>query len=203
MRTRFLLVATLVAALALPSVAAAKGPASATVSGPGLDRALPIAGQGELGSGTPLGSLVDAGGFFAQMYGQAPDPTRASRPEGTLGRRYEVVYVVPGPDRISSRTVQSVYPYAKPTPLTYMRAGQSFWGSQKTHGGWFQASPALKRTLVAAGLPATEPRATGGFPSARVTAASVAGVLVLLSLVGVTRTGRRRGWGRARRVATG
>ena len=74
-----------------------------------------------MGNGTPLGALVDLGGFFPQMYGQTPDPTLRAQPKGTLGPRYKVVYVVPGPNGIQSRVVQYVYPYAKPVPLTYMK----------------------------------------------------------------------------------
>lgn len=86
------------------------------------------------------------------MYGQVPDPTVKARPKGTLSTHYRVTYVVPGPNGIRSRVVQDVYPFAKPVPLTYMRPGQSFWGDQLAHGGWYRSSAALRRTLVQAGL---------------------------------------------------
>ena len=193
MRRYFVAAVTLVAALTLPSLAAAKGPATASISGPGLDGPLAIGGDGE-GAGTPLGTLVDAGGFFPQMYGQSPDPTLRSQPKGTLGPRYRVVYVVPGPNGISSRVVQQVYPYAKATPLSYMRPGQSFWGSRKTLGGWFRASGDLKTLLVRAGLPATAPPSSAGF-SPDPAIGTIAGVFVLLVLVAVARLLRRRRWG--------
>src|SRR5438874_8160482 len=136
------------AALVLPSVAGAKGPESASVSGPGLERSMAVAGQGEMGRGTPLGALVDAGGFFAQMYGQSPDPTLKVRPSGTLGAHYRVTYVVPGPNGIRSRVVQLVYPFAKPVPLTYMKPGQLFWGNRHAHGGWFRSTAALRQALT-------------------------------------------------------
>lgn len=198
MRKLLVTAATLVAALTLPGLAAAKGPASAAISGPGLNGSLAIGGEGE-GPGTPLGTLVDAGGFFPQMYGQSPDPTLGSRPKGTLGPSYAVIYVVPGPNGIKSRVVQQVYPYAGVTPLTYMRPGQSFWGSRKTLGGWFRASPELKNLLVRAGLPATAPPATAassrtlGLSRTDVIGALV-GVLALIVLVAVARPSRRRGW---------
>ena len=150
---KYLLAAALVA-LALPALAAAKGPVSASVSGPRLDGALTIRGDGE-GPGTALGTLAMTSGFFSQMFGQSPDPTLASRPSGSLGARYKVVYVVPGPNDIRSRVVQFVHPYAKPVALTYMRPGQPFWEGETTHGGWFRASAGLKRMLVRAGLPAS------------------------------------------------
>ena len=150
------LVPTVLVALVLPALAAAKGPASASISGPGLDHALAIRGDGE-GAGTPLGTLATASGFFPQMFGQMPDPTLTTRPGATRGLRYRAVYVVPGPDGIRSRVVQAIYPYAKPTALTYMKPGQAFWDGETTHGGWFRATAALKRVLVRAGLPARPP----------------------------------------------
>jgi len=153
---RYFIAAVVVVALALPAAAVAKGPISASISGPGLEGPLVIKGDGE-GPGTALGTLASTSGFFAQMYGQSPDPTLASRPTGTLGPRYLAVYVVPGPNDIRSRVIQYIYPYAKPGALTYMRAGQTFWNGRKAHGGWYQASAALKRVLVRAGLPAKAP----------------------------------------------
>jgi hypothetical protein len=147
--------ALLAAALALPGLASAKGPSSAWLSGPGLEGTLAIQGQGEMGPGTPLGSLVDYGGYFAQMFGQTPDPTLRARPKSVLGPRYRVVYAVPGPNKVQSRVVQFVYPYAKPVPLTYMRPGELFWNTERAHGGWFRASSGLRRALVRVGLPAS------------------------------------------------
>jgi hypothetical protein len=152
---RYFIAAALVA-LALPALAAAKGPVSASISGPALERSLAIRGDGE-GPGTALGTLADASGFFAQMFGQSPDPTLASRPSGRLGLRYTVVYVVPGPNNIRSRVVQYIYPYAKPVALTYMKPGQTFWDGKRAHGGWYRASSGLKTMLIRAGLPAKAP----------------------------------------------
>ena len=134
---RIYLAAAVLVALALPVLAAAKGPAGASISGPGLDRALSVRGDGE-GPGTALGTLAMASGFFPQMF----------------GLRYKVVYAVPGPNGVESRVVQLVYPYAKPGPLSYMRPGQVFWDGETTHGGWFRATASLKRVLVRAGVPA-------------------------------------------------
>src|SRR5262245_22892836 len=151
---RYLVVAA-IAALVLPALAGAKGPVGASISGPGLDRALTVHGDGE-GPGTALGNLTMASGFFAQAFGQTPDPTLRSRPAGALGARYRIVYAVPGPNGSDSRIVQLVYPYAKPVALSYMRPGQPFFEGYRTYGGWFKASRELKRTLVRAGLPAKQ-----------------------------------------------
>jgi hypothetical protein len=180
------------AALAVTAPAAAKGPSSASLTGPGLGHALQIKGEGEGGSGTPLGSLVELGGFFPQMFLQVPDPTTRTRPSGNLGPRYHVVYRVPGPNGIST-VVQDVYPYAK-TPVTYMSPNKRFWGVNRTHGGWFVAGPGLKVTLVAAGLPESPPpvASAGSFPWTWL-GAGILAVVVLLAFVL-----RRRGVARFR-----
>lgn len=195
------LLAVAALALALPGLAAAKGPESASISGPGLDRSLPITGAGEMGPGTPLGALVDAGGFFAQMYGQSPDPTLPSQPKGTPGPSFRITYVVPGPNEIRSRVVQQVYPYAKPSPVSYMAPGQSFWGNKRTSGGWFRAPADLKKMLVSLGLPAAAPRANAGFSPMDLIGPVAGGVVALIMLVAVARASRRRGW-RPLRAAT-
>ena len=192
MRRHFVAAGALTAALVLPALAAAKGPESASVSGPGLSRSLAVVGEGEMGTGTPLGALVDLGGFFPQMYGQSPDPTLRSQPKGSLGPAYKVTYVVPGPNSIRSHVVQDVYPYAKPAPLTYMKPGQSFWGTRRTLGGWFRGSAGLKRALIQVGLPQAAPRGeTAGFwtPGAM---GGIAGAAALLGLAFVARPLRRR-----------
>ena len=169
------------AALVATAPAAAKGPSTASLTGPGLDHALPVKGEGESGPGTPLGSLVELGGFFPQVFLQVPDPTKRTQPARDLGPRYRITYRVPGPHGTST-LVQDVYPYAK-TPVTYMSPDQRFWGFNHTHGGWFVAGPGLKVTLVAAGLPESPPAGgDGSFPWAW-TLAGAGAVVVLLVLV--------------------
>jgi hypothetical protein len=184
---RFLVLATMgtLTALAVTASAAAKGPSAASLTGPGLDHALPVKGQGEGGAGTPLGSLVMLGGFFPQVFLETPDPTIRTRPAGDLGPRYEVAYRVPGPK--TSTIVQYVYPYAKPSPVTYVRPGQRFWSVNHTHGGWFVAMPGLKATLVSLGLPATPPAAdptgSSSFPWAWTLVGIVGGVVLVALLL--------------------
>jgi hypothetical protein len=154
MRTSLALTIALLGALALPALAAAKGPTTATMNGPGITGARHLGGDSEGGTGTPLGALAIGGGFFPQAFGQVPDPTLSTRPEGSLGPRYRITYRMPGPTK-SATLRQSFYPYAKPAPLTYMKPGQTFWGTQRSHGGWFIADSSLKRKL---GLPAHPPK---------------------------------------------
>ena len=186
---RLLVLAALaaLATLAATAPAAAKGPSTASITGPGLDHALPVKGEGESGTGTPLGSLVQLGGFFPQVFQQFPDPTTRTQPTADLGPRYQVAYRVPGPSGTST-IIQDVYPYAKPSPVTYVRAGQRFWTGNRTYGGWFVSSAALKTALVEAGLPESPPASGGGsFPWAWTGAGALAVVLLLLLAL------RRRG----------
>src|SRR4051794_15991827 len=141
---RFLLLATAgaLAALVATAPAAAKGPSTASLTGPGLDHAIPVKGEGEAGARAPLGSVVQLGGFFPEVFQQFPDSTTRTQPTGNLGPRYQIEYRVPGPNG-NGKLVQDVYPYAK-TPVTHMSAGQRFWGVNHTHGGWFVAGSGLK-----------------------------------------------------------
>jgi hypothetical protein len=150
---RSLLFFLVVAALALPTVAAAKGPDQASITGPGLDAALSISGTE--GSGD-LGVLVQGVGFFPAAFGQSPNPMLSKRPARYLGPRYQIVYRVPGPNSVADTLRQDVYPYAVGGPVSYMKPGQPFW-EQQTRGGWFRGTAALKRMLIRAGLPAKEP----------------------------------------------
>lgn len=176
---RRLLFALAVVALGLPAAAAAKGPSEARVDGPGLKGAIVLKGNGE-SSGSKLGELAQASGFFPGVFVTAPDPMVGKRPEGDLGPKYQVAYTIPGPNGKSTLR-QDLYPYAKPYPVSYVRPGQTFWAGQKTHGGWFLAGNDLKTMLVTAGLPARRPVASDGggdFPALPVLAAGLALVLL-------------------------
>ena len=182
-----MLVLTALVALALPVAAFAKGPSSASISGPGTGGGLTIGGNGESG-GTPLGNLTEQAGFFPAAFGQEPDPMLPGRPSGNLGPVYRVNYDVPEGEGRVSHIRQDVYPYATP-PVTYMKPGQTIFDSS-VHGGWFQADPQLKSTLVAAGLPASVPTGSAGdssFPTGFVGGLLAALVLVAAATTGVLR----------------
>ena len=165
MRRVILLLA--LAALAVPSAALGKGPTAATMEGPGAGGGISF--SGDEGNG-PLGNLTQQSGWFAAAFEQEPNPLLAGRPKSDLGPKYTVTYTVP---QDMNRTVtirQDIYPYASEGPVTYMAPGQPIFDAQ-TPGGWFQAGPDLKETLVAAGLPETTAlRSSDGtsFPTATV-----------------------------------
>jgi hypothetical protein len=147
MRRLILLLA--LATLVVPATALGKGPSAATMEGPGGGGGITF--SGDEGSG-PLGNLTQQSGWFAAVFGQEPNPMLATRPKGDLGPRYTVTYTVPTDMNRTVTIRQDIYPYASPGPVTYLAPGQPIFDLQ-TRGGWFQAGPDLKETLVAAGLP--------------------------------------------------
>ena len=82
-----------IAALALPAAALAKGPSEATITGPGLGKAITIVGAEEEGS--PLMSFAEQAGFFPAAFGQEPDPMLPGQAQGRS--RPEVPDRVQGP----------------------------------------------------------------------------------------------------------
>jgi hypothetical protein len=151
---RLIVVPIAVLALLAPGSAAAKGPSEAKITGPGLSSALTIKGVGEGDTSTDLGLLVADAGFFPQVFGQSPSPLLRAQP-ANLGPRYIVTYTVPG--GTVSTLEQELYPFAEGAPVSYMRAGQKFWDTQSTVGGWYRGTGRLKDMLVKAGLPASAP----------------------------------------------
>jgi hypothetical protein len=191
MKPILLLLAAL--AFALPVTALGKGPSGAEMSGPGDGGGITFTGGGESG-GTPLGDLTQLGGFFALTFGQEPDPTLTSRPTGDLGPKYTITYTVPGPNNELDKLKQDIYPYAPGGPVTYMKPGQKFFGTEETRGGWFKAAPVLKDTLVQAGLPKIAPSGSASDDSSLLSAellSAMIGAALLLAAATVLFLRRR------------
>jgi hypothetical protein len=179
------------AALMASSAAFAKGATQATIKGPGLKKGglvLKSDSGGDPSSGSRLGQLATAAGFFPAVFDQQPDPMLRERPKGALGPKYTVDYVMPGPNGTTSTIRQDLYPYAKPYALSYTKPGQPFFDrGQGTHGGWFMTTSAIRTVL---GLPA-DPPATGTddgtgwlrWVAISITIAAGLGLLAALSLL--------------------
>ena len=144
-----------IVALALPAAALAKGPSRASIAGPGLTT---IRISGAEGSATPFWRLVEAAGWFEAAWG--PSHLPKAPPQGELGPRYTITWIVPS----SSRLHQDVYPYAKPYPVTYMPSGQTIYETP-VKGGWFVGGVTLRKALAHVGVPAEAPQ-TPPSPSA-------------------------------------
>jgi hypothetical protein len=158
---RILLIAAV--ALALPGVALAKGPAKATLSGPGLEEPVQLGGYG------PLPRLLDLSGLTTAFGTTGLDLLLPTRPPGELGPRYTLTWELHG-----SAVRQEVYPYAKPRPVTYTPSA----------GGWFVSTAELRNVLVRLGLPAAAPAGSsrkGSIPgiAAGAFAAGMAGLVLV------------------------
>ena len=186
MQRRLLPLALLLTALLAAPAALAKGASEATITGPGLDSPLTLPGEGRE-DGEALMEIADAAGFAAVL-ARTPSPLHGTRPKGTLGPKYTIAYEMPGPNNEVDTLVQDVYPYARPSPVTYTKPDQRFWTTEETRGGWYVASPRLREALVAAGLPKT-PTSGGDETVGRgptlvaVALAAVAALVVALLLV--------------------
>jgi hypothetical protein len=166
------LVLVVCAATLFAPAALAKGPSEASITGPGLSKAITFKGMDD------ASKLTEYTGVFPAAFGQSPDPMLKGRPAGKLGQKYTIRYVVPGPDSQTFHLSQDVYPYARAGAVTYMRPGQAIFDS-KTIGGWYPAGSALKDFLIRAGLPGTAPRASSGTNFALVAGIGIPGALVL------------------------
>jgi hypothetical protein len=152
--------ATVFLSALLPAAALGKGASQAEIIGPGLADPIVLAGEGQAG-GERLVRIAEAAGFFAATFGQSPDPMLDTRPTGSLGPRYRITYLMPGPNNELDVIKQDLYPYAEPTPVSYTPPKQPFFGTEETRGGWYVASTSfLEDALVQAGLPKKTP--TGG-----------------------------------------
>jgi hypothetical protein len=190
------LLSTILAVVVLlaPTAALAKGASKATITGPGLGDGIRLAGEGDPGGGA-LMQIAEDSGFFPAVFLTTPNPMLSERPDGELGPRYTIVYVMPGPSGVDEIR-QDVYPYATPSVVSYTKPDQPYFGTERTVGGWYVAGPTLKDDLVAVGLRATAPPvADDGGREIPWEAFGVLALLVALAGLGlvVVRSRRRSG----------
>ena len=170
MLRRLIAVAALAAGMSVAAVmtlatpAFAKGPSQASITGPGLGRAIVVSGEGEPGQQGRLASLALQTGLFTVMFGAGASiggsaPARLHTPpsQASLGPRYTLVYTVPGvtprPGQQFGRVRQDLYPRAAGGPLIYTPPGQQGFGGPLTVTGWLRGRPQLTRTLAQVGVP--------------------------------------------------
>jgi hypothetical protein len=192
-RVAFIPFAIVLLSALLPTAALGKGASQAEITGPGLADPIFLAGEGSVG-GERLMHIAEAAGFFAATFGQSPDPMLDRRPTGSLGPRYRITYVMPGPNNELDEIRQDLYPYAQPTPVSYTPPKQPFFGTEQTRGGWYVSPTSfLKDALVQAGLP--QNATTGGkgspFPWMVVGPLAALGGILLLGAVAVVVIRRR------------
>jgi hypothetical protein len=155
---------SIAATIWMATPALAKGPSQASISGPGLTRAIVVSGGGEPGQQGTLAVLAGQTGLFTALFGpgvsvpvQMPAPLRTPPPTDSLGPRYTVIYTVPGvtpqPGEQSGRIRQDLYPGATGGPVIYTPPGQDGFGQPLQVTGWLRGRPALIRTLDQLGVP--------------------------------------------------
>ncbi|MGH3136385.1 MAG: hypothetical protein ACRDPV_07825 [Gaiellaceae bacterium] len=181
-RTLGISLAIVALGVSVPGIALGKGASEATIVGPGMTGPITLAGEGQPGGHT-LEQIAGEAGFFPAVFVRSPDPMLDERPAGSLGPKYTVTYVMPGPNNEEDELVQDLYPYASPSPVTYVAPGQPFWTTEATRGGWFVAPATLRDSLVAAGLPPDAPTGTAPSDSSWMVVAPVL-VLVLVGALG-------------------
>jgi len=151
------------AVLSLATPALAKGPSQASITGPGLVRAIVVSGEGEPGQLGTLAVLAGQTGLYTALFGagitgipQTPTSLRIPPPKADLGPRYTVSYTVPGltpqPGEQFGRIVQDLYPDAVGGPVIYTPPGQGGFGQSLQVTGWLRASAQLTRTLAQLGV---------------------------------------------------
>ena len=113
----------LFAAAFLAPAAFAKGPSEASISGPGLDKTIVLAGMGD------SSDLTQDTGFFPAVFGQSPDPMLPGKPSGELGPSSRSATSSRAGTRPRFRLTQELYPYAAGGGPTYMKPGQPIFGA--------------------------------------------------------------------------
>jgi hypothetical protein len=176
----------------VPAAALAKGASEATIEGPGLDSPITVKDRG---LHSKLGHLAEVTGFYPAVFARIPDPMLQERPEGNLGPRYTITWVMPGPNGETDRIRQDLYPFASKGPVSYVRPGQPFFETDGTHGGWYVASSFLKDDLVGVGLPETPPTGGGSsdFPWTVIGALGAVVIVLLLAVAAALHLRRRPG----------
>jgi hypothetical protein len=176
---------SITAAVSLATPALAKGPSQASITGPGLARAIVVSDGGEPGQQGTLAVLAGQTGLFTAMFGpdvslpiQTPARLRTPPPQVSLGPQYTVIYTVPGvtprPGEQSGQIRQDLYPDAAGGPVVYTPPGQAGFGQPLQVTGWLRAGPGLARTLSQLGIrprPSTPPAPPTRPPAAQPAAA--------------------------------
>ena len=150
---RYLVAGPVVAALALPAFADAKGPVSASISGPALARTLAVTGETARCPGTRSGTLAERRRLFRADVRSVAGPDARQPAEGharaavhgRLRRAGAERHPEPRrPGRLSVREAGRAD--------VHEARGSSFWDGEKAHGGWYPRPTGLKQMLVRAGL---------------------------------------------------
>ena len=129
-----------------------------TVAGPGLHA--PVRLRADRDHVLDVMLVVEHSGFYRQLACRRCASRMTVPWQEDLGPRYVLTYSMPssfGPNeevRTRDLIVQFVYPYAAPSPVTFMPSHQDSPGGVSSVGGWFVADQALTRELEVFGAQA-------------------------------------------------
>ena len=135
--------------------------------------------------------LMKSSGFFLQVSCTRCERLQQEPPEGTLGPAYRVTYTTAFHHQ---RISQVVYPFATPSPVSYMPAGQPYLFGMETTGGWIiREDGSLLREMLRLGVPApVEPAASSPPIPNDPPPLTLIGVVVVASLIVALTWLRRR-----------
>ncbi len=107
--------------------------------------------------------LMKSSGFFLQVSCTRCQRLQQEPPEGTLGPAYRVTYTMAFHHQ---RIRQVVYPFATPSPVSYMPPGQPYLYGMETTGGWIiREDGSLLREMLRLGIPASAVSAVSAPPT--------------------------------------
>jgi hypothetical protein len=132
------------------SSALAKGPESATLTGPGIDRPIEL----DTTNADLIGRAMEQTGLWWSESGDLPRPLE--EPPGELGPAYTLTWVRygdPGESERERAIRQVIYPFAEGGVTIHTPTQDDLRGVPEATG-WFLA-PALGDTLAALGVPVT------------------------------------------------
>ena len=140
----------------LGGIAFAKGPESATITGPGIDEPIELINADYFDSDYTdhVKELMRQTGLWF-----ATSSRISTEPAGDLGPPYTLTWINSGPpsDSVDKRTIrQTLYLYADNGPVIHTPAqeGLEGWGTNVI--GWFTAPDGLRDTLAALDVPILE-----------------------------------------------
>ncbi len=131
----------------------AKGPQSATISGPGIDRPIELLDTSDIDL---VVKLMEQTGLWYDT----GDPLPFGEPKGELGHSYTLTWINSGPPAKSTadRTIrQLIYLDAEGGPVLHTPAQDNLQGWGPGVIGWFAAPPGLRDTLTELGVPISSP----------------------------------------------
>lgn len=154
-RTMIVLVVTIAIVVAIGGTAFAKGPESATITGPGIDEPIELINVDYFDTDY-TDHVKELMRQTSLWYATGGGSRISAEPAGTLGAAYTLTWINSGPpgDLVDERTIrQLLYLHAEVGPIIHTPAQEGLEGWGPDVVGWFTAPDGLTDTLAALGVP--------------------------------------------------